>query len=99
MARFEVFANPAGPGYLLDAQADVLDGLTIRVVVPLLPLAQAPRPAGHLNPVFAIAGADCMMATQFLSAVPRAMLDRPVASLAIHDTQISNALDMLLVGF
>lgn len=39
------------------------------------------------------------MATQLLSAVPRAMLDRPVASLAIHDAQISNALDMLLVGF
>lgn len=50
MARFEVFANPAGPGYLLDVQADVLDGLTTCVVVPLLPLAQAPRPAGHLNP-------------------------------------------------
>lgn len=41
MARFEVFANPGGAGYVLDVQADVLNGSNTRIVVPLLPLAQA----------------------------------------------------------
>ncbi|MBS1183360.1 MAG: plasmid maintenance protein CcdB, partial [Proteobacteria bacterium] len=39
MARFDVFPNPGGSGYLLDVQADLLDGLNTRIVVPLLPTA------------------------------------------------------------
>jgi hypothetical protein len=37
MARFEVFANPGGAGYVLDVQADVLSELNTRIVAPLLP--------------------------------------------------------------
>ncbi|HEX7935588.1 MAG TPA: CcdB family protein [Paraburkholderia sp.] len=40
MARFEVYINPAktraNTPYLVDVQSDFLDGLTIRVVVPLI---------------------------------------------------------------
>jgi toxin CcdB len=54
MARFEVFANPGGAGYVLDVQADVLSELNTRIVAPLLPLTQAPVPADRLNPVFEI---------------------------------------------
>ena len=50
MARFDVHANPSGPGYLLDCQADLLSHLTTRFVVPLLPLDAAPKPAARLNP-------------------------------------------------
>lgn len=45
MARFDIYENPACPGYLLDVQADLLDGLNTRMVVPLLPMEAAPRPA------------------------------------------------------
>lgn len=98
MARFDVYANPDGPGYLLDVQADLLEVLNTRVVVPLLPLDRAPPPAKGLNPVFEIRSARHVMATQFLSAVPCALLDRPVAALLGNDTEITNALDMLLTG-
>ena len=37
MARFDVYRNSAGEGFLLDVQADLLSYLNTRVVVPLLP--------------------------------------------------------------
>jgi toxin CcdB len=98
MARFDIYENPDGNGYLLDVQADLLDGLNTRVVVPLIPLERAPAPAGGLNPIFEIRSAPHVMATQFLSAVPRAILGKPVANFLRKDTEITNALDMLLTG-
>lgn len=99
MARYDLHANPGGPGYLLDVQADLLEGLNTRIVVPLMPQADAPVPARRLNPVFSIAGQPHVMVTQFLAAVPRAVLGAPVTSLAAHDVEIGNALDMAFVGF
>lgn len=99
MARYDVHANPDGSGYLLDVQADLLDGLNTRVVVPLMPRDNAPVPARRLNPVFAIADQPHVMVTQFLAAIPRSALAAPVTSLAAHDSEISNALDMVFVGF
>lgn len=37
MARFAVYANPDGPGYLVDLQADINSHFATRVVAPLLP--------------------------------------------------------------
>lgn len=98
MARFEVFANRDGPGYLLDVQADLLRGLNTRVVVPLLPKDRAPKPASRLNPTFLLDGSDYVMATQFLAAVPLNILGTPVHNLAHQDTTITAALDFLFGG-
>lgn len=46
MARYDLHANPDGPGYLLDVQADLLAGLNTRIVVPLMPQDAAPEPGG-----------------------------------------------------
>lgn len=99
MARFDVYPNPDGNGFLLDVQADLLDGLNTRVVVPLIPATKAPMPAKRLNPVFDIEGESYVMVTQFMAAVPVVILKAPVASLAGSDVEIGNALDMLFVGF
>ena len=99
MGRFDVHANPGGSGYVLDVQADLLEDLNTRVVVPLLPLAEAPVPARRLNPVFEIGDVPHVMVTQFMAAIPRALLRSPVTSLPSHDAEIMAALDMLLVGF
>lgn len=99
MARFDVHPNPGGAGYLLDVQADVLAALNTRIVVPLLPLDQAPIPARRLNPVFQIDEAPHLMATQFLAAVPRTLLRRPVTNLADQSDDIMAALDLALTGF
>ncbi|WP_227510191.1 CcdB family protein, partial [Marinobacter excellens] len=61
MARFDIFENKDGAGYLLDVQSDLLSGLNTRVVVPLLPKSSAPTPAQRLNPVFNIEGQEVVM--------------------------------------
>ena len=99
MARYDVFANLDGAGYLLDVQSDLLDGLNTRVVVPLLAEASAPKAAGRLNPVFEIAGGRHVMVTQFLAAVPQSILAAPVANFDQHHDAITNALDMVFYGF
>lgn len=99
MARYDVYAAPDGPGWWLDVQADVLDGLNTRVVVPLLPQGLAPPPAKRLNPVVEIGGERAVMVTQYLSAVPVRVLGRPVGSLADLADEVGAALDMVFVGF
>ena len=69
MARFGIFENESGSGYLLDVQSDILSGLNTRVVVPLLPKSAAPSPAQRLSPVFSIEGQELVMAIQFMAAV------------------------------
>jgi toxin CcdB len=97
MSRFDVCELAEG-GIVLDCQADILEMLATRFVVPLLPVDQAPRPADRLNPVFELGGERFVMATQFAAAVDRRELGRVVASLEGQHHAIMNALDMLLTG-
>ncbi len=101
MARFDVYPSPAkgGVGYVLDVQADLLRDLDTRVVVPLLPPEQAPKPASGLNPAFEIDGQTHLMLTQFLAAIPARALKASVLSLEARHDDITRALDCLLVGF
>lgn len=98
MARFHVYLNAEGGGYLLDVQADLLDHLNTCVVVPLLPMDAAPKPAKVLNPKFEIDGVAYLMATQFLAAVPRRLIHQEVANLQQDAAIIVNALDCLFQG-
>lgn len=99
MARYDVFARREGDGYLLDVQADLLESLTTRIVVPLLPILSAPRPAARLNPVFSFSGSEMVMVTQFISAVPIAIFGARIGNLAAEHDAIIAALDMALQGF
>lgn len=99
MARFHVYKNAdGGGGYLLDVQANLLSHLNTCVVVPLLPLEAAPKPAKVLNPIFDIDGRSCLMATQFLATVPRRLMRHEVLSLETEAAVIVNALDCLFQG-
>ena len=99
MARFSVYRNPDGAGYLLDVQANILDHLNTRMVVPLLPLSSAPTPAKTLNPVFSITGTSVVMVTQFMAAIPASLLKSPESSLEFSRNEITAALDFLFQGF
>jgi toxin CcdB len=99
MAKYDVYPNPEGAGYLLDTQTDLLDGLNTRVVVPLLPTNLAPVPAQRLNPLLVIDGMTVVMVSQFLAAVPVSILATPVANLSRSFADITNALDMVFQGF
>ena len=99
MARFDIFENRSGAGYLLDIQSGLLSGLNTRVVVPLLPKAKAPCPAQGLNPVFIVERQEVVMATQYMAAVPASELRSSIGNLAEQQDEISAALDMLFLGF
>jgi toxin CcdB len=100
MARFDVYAMPGRQsGYLLDVQADLLDRLDTRVVVPLFPEKEAPPPMASLNPVFDIRGQRYVMVTQSIATLRRRDLDKPLLSLEGQYQRIMNALDMLLTGY
>jgi toxin CcdB len=99
MARFDVFVNRGGAGFLLDVQADLITRLNTRVVVPLLPQDAAPTPADRLNPVFEVQGSNVYMATQFMAAVPQSELTMLVASLDRESDAIFSAIDFLHHGW
>ena len=99
MARFDVYVNRGGTGFLLDVQADLISKLNTRVVVPLLPHDAAPTPADRLNPVFEVQGSKVCMATQFMAAVPQSELTVPVASLDRETDAIFSAIDFLHHGW
>lgn len=99
MARFDVYRNPDGGAWLLDVQADLLRHMNTRVVVPLMALPEAPKPAGTLNPVFEIENAQVAMVTQYLAAIPASLLKQPVCTLEARRVEITAALDLLFQGF
>jgi toxin CcdB len=98
MARFSIYADPAGDAYLLDVQADLLRHLNTRVVVPLMPLGKAPKPATRLNPQFIVDGIECSMVTQYMAAVPASVLKREMINVADRRDDIVNAIDLLMQG-
>ncbi|CAN5520925.1 CcdB family protein [soil metagenome] len=99
MAKFDVYRLRRGGNCVLDCQADLLDSLNTRLVVPLLPIDEAPRPAKRLNPILDVAGERLVMVTQFAASVPVAELGEVVLSLDPQQDAINAALDMLIIGF
>jgi toxin CcdB len=97
MARFEIYPGARGKGYLLDCQADIIQILSTRVVVPLVPVSGLPI-TPRLNPVFNIDGDDYVMMTQQIFAIPKERLRRPVAFLSDEQFVITSALDLLFTG-
>jgi toxin CcdB len=73
MGRFDVYPSPGknSTGFVLDVQADLLNELATRVVVPLLPQDTAPKPARGLNRAFEIDGRPHLTLTQFIAAVAK----------------------------
>lgn len=99
MARFHIHPNPSGNGYLIDVQADTMSHFNTRMMIPLLPLDSAPKPAKTLNPLFVIDGASFSMVTQYMAAVPIKALSPAVGSAENRHNEIVAAIDLLLQGF
>ncbi len=98
MAKYDVYKEKKSKTLVVIIQADLLDDLNTRVVVPLMPLDSAPKTASGLNPVFEIQGAEYSLVTQFIATVGIKELGARVANLEDHSVEITNALDLLLFG-
>lgn len=104
MAQFDVYSNPnpatnrAIP-YLLDIQADLLNSLSTRVVIPLYTASAMGKAAKHLNLQFTINQATVIMSTAELAGVAIHNLGDEVCSLKKHRNEIIAAVDFLITGF
>jgi toxin CcdB len=87
------------PGYVVDIQSRLLGDLATRVVIPVIPKASAPRiTLSTLNPIVTIGGAEFVLMTQNVAAVPLQRLGAPAGSLDFHRDDIVRAIDALLSG-
>jgi len=103
MAQFDVYLNPNPASrntipYLLDVQADLLDTLTTRVVVPLVLADQMVLAAALLHPQFKIKGLDVVMSTAELAGLSIRLMGDRVTSLKEKRSEIIAALDLLFTG-
>ena len=105
MPRFAVHRNE-NPGsraefpFLVDVQADVLEELDTRVVIPLGKAAELTGfPMLYLIPVVAFQGENYLLLTPQLGGISRCELGPQAGSLADQERAISTALDFLLRGF
>jgi toxin CcdB len=104
MAQFDVYENQNPESkesipYLLDLQADLLENLSTRVVVPLVTVAAMGKAAKYLNPQFKIKRTTVIMSTAELAGVDLHVLGNKVCSLREHRFEIIAALDFLFTGF
>ncbi|MBZ9675606.1 CcdB family protein [Mesorhizobium sp. ES1-1] len=99
MARYDLYRRAESSGYLLNVQSDLLEGLSTRVIVPLMPPNIAPVPGRRLNPTFVIDGKDHVMVTQYISALTVSELPNVEGNLSRYHDDIIAALDMLFQGF
>jgi len=103
MAQFDVYLNPntetqAYIPYLLNVQADLLDVLATRMVIPLHTTASMPKPARHLNPILVIDNEKYVLSTAELAGIPSTMLGKPVANITNQRQDIITALDFVFTG-
>ena len=97
MAQYDLYVN--GNGYLIDVQSDLLDRMSTRIVIPLLPKGGAPQPARRLNPTFEIRGEIHVLVPQFMAAITLGELGPAIANLSAQHDDIRAALDMVFIGF
>jgi toxin CcdB len=103
MAQFDVYENTNPETRktipcLLDIQADLLDNLATRVVVPLINASLMGKAAQHLNPQFKIKRNVLVMSTAELAGVSVNILGVKIYSLKDRRDEIIAALDFLFTG-
>jgi len=103
MARFDVHPTPWADErkhtpFWLDVQADHLQSLATRVILPLRKVSPREPLKAELNPVFEIDGLRVYADTANIGSFPKALLRRPVASLRQERLAIEDALDFLFTG-
>ena len=104
MARYDVYPTPflderRHTPYWLDVQADHLQALATRVIVPLRRIDAKTQRKDRLNPELKIDGHAVFADTANIAAFPMALLRRPVANVRPQRLDIDNALDTLFAGY
>jgi toxin CcdB len=104
VARFDVYRNANRKSrdrvpLLLDIQADLLEDLATRLVVPLVAASEFGPAIERLNPEVRLGNRSYVMATAEMAAVMRKSLGEKVGSLDGQSAEILAAVDFLISGF
>ena len=104
MARFDVYATPFADErkhtpFWLDVQADHLQTLATRVIVPMRRMSAQTPVKQRLNPEFDVEGMRVYADTANIGSFPLSLLRRPLASLKQERLTIDDALDFLFTGY
>ena len=85
--------------YFVNVQADLLNSLDSRMVIPLTPidLLETKAPS-HLCPIIHIEEGDFVILTQQMTSVPMKVLEEEVNDLSAFRNEIIGALDFLITG-
>lgn len=97
MSQFDVHQLKSGT-LVLDCQSELLEHLSTRLVVPLIPRENGPPQVARLNPLLSLEGGEFIMGTQLAAAVLQRDLGEVVASLRDRSFEIIGALDVLFSG-
>jgi len=95
MARFDIYRLRDG-SLAVDCQADFLDDIGTRFVIPLLPRGEGPAPNARINPEFDIDGETMVLLTQLATAVRTSELRTRTGSLDREHLRITQAIDVLI---
>src|SRR5690348_14936449 len=98
MSQFDVHRLNSGSGLVVDCQSELLEHLSTRLVVPLIPREEGAPQVARLNPLVFVDGREFIMATQLAAAVLQRDLGEVVASLRDRSFEIVGALDVLFSG-
>ena len=104
MARFDVYPTPflderEHTPFWLDVQADYLESLATRVIVPLRRASPGSQLKQRLNPEFTVDGRAVFADMANIASFPLSLLRRAVTNLRQERMVIDNALDFLLTGY
>ena len=94
MARFDIYEIADG-ALVVDCQADFLNDISTRFVLPLMPSGESPPPNPRINPAFDLDGDRLILVTQFATSLRRTELRRKIGSLAAEGTRVTNAIGAL----
>lgn len=104
MAQFTVYKNKNVKTkkqypYLIDVQADLLEDLHTRIVIPVTKAnALHKKPLKNLTPVISIEGEEYILLTPQLAGIAKSDLGPTVTEINHYRTEIINALDFLISG-
>ncbi|MEM6650807.1 MAG: CcdB family protein [Pseudomonadota bacterium] len=102
MARFDVYQyDSAFAPLVVDVQADLLNDLSTRVIIPLIPFDKIKtKPLPRLTPIIEIHDNNYSLMTTDLAALPLKQLRKKVCNIEDdYRDVISGALDLLFIGF
>ncbi len=99
MARFHVYHLKSIGAMVMDVQANSLDSLNSRIVIPLVSAGEENRLILKLDPRVVIDGKGYFLKTELLAAIRSNELGPPMADLTEHQDKIVAALDFAFQGF